>query len=63
MIVTYKNLDQTLNEYSLTIPSLCDLLASLCGNASIALLFIHFLQLLLLFLSPDSHRHKLRKWY
>lgn len=63
MIVIYKNLDETLKEWSLTIPSLCDLFAGLCGNASVSLLFIHLLQLLPLFLSPGSHRHKLRNWY
>lgn len=63
MIIIYKNLDQTLNEWSLTILSLCDLFVSLCWNASISLLFMHLLQLLLLFLSPGSHRHKLRNWY
>lgn len=62
MTVIYKNLDETLREWSLTIPSLSELFASLCGNVSTSLLFINLLQLQLLFLSPGSHRHKLRNW-
>lgn len=61
-IVIDKNLGQKLKEWWFIIPSLCGLFASLCGNASLLLLFIHWLQLLLLFLGPGSHRQKLRNW-
>lgn len=62
VIVIYKNLGWKLKEWWFIIPSLCGLFASLCGNASLLLLFIHWLQLLLLFLGPGSHRQKLRNW-